>query len=95
MLEPILCCRLFLSTYDAVSGANNITSTAPPERTRPGSIEMNNLRQELDSFGYPSARQIILCIQTSTELTIPALPQDSSAAMDQESQLPMSVEVRG
>jgi hypothetical protein len=53
MLEPILCCRLFLSTYDAVSGANNKATTAALDTTRPGIMEMNNLRRELDSLGYP------------------------------------------
>jgi hypothetical protein len=53
IFEPILCCRLFLSTHDAISGGQNIATTAALATTRPTDIEMNGRRPQLDSLGYP------------------------------------------
>lgn len=60
IFEPILCCRLFLSTHEAISGGQGITTTAALATTRPTAIELNSRQPQLDSLGYPKLSSVFL-----------------------------------
>jgi len=81
IFEPILCCRLFLSTHEEIMGEQNPT-TAAVATTGPTAIEMNSRRPHLDSLGYPKLSSALLYLyyipEPLTELTIPVFPPEES-----------------